>query len=281
MRALRLGSGQALAVLLHVLTASLVFAISPRIAFERVLPAPHDIGRGRDVAIVEALGDPAKIETFVEHFIDQANHTGFLRIRDARATTGPADVYLVVKSFTCATAAREGEGSVRDHDGNRVRRTLTWVDAVCSARVDMMSREMKRVSTFYGRGEGTSPRVERLTDEEREIALHLAARYTAVDAAERITPRRVKEMIPLDATAPAFEEGMALIDSGRMREARSHWEAALRREPRSAALHFNLAAVCEALGDRKAAQGHYTAAHQLAPKEERYASEMKLFERRQ
>ena len=39
-----------------------------------------------------------------------------------------------------------------------------------------------------------------------------------------------------------------------MREARAHWEAALRQQPRSAPLHFNLAAVCEALGDRKAAE---------------------------
>lgn len=269
------------AVLLHVLTAPLVFAISPRIAFERVLPASHDIGRNRDVAIVEALGDPARIDTFLEHFVDQANHTGFHRLRDARTATGPADVYLVVKSFTCETAVREGEGSVRDHDGNRVRRKLTWTDAVCSARIDVMSREMKRVSTFYGRGEGTSPRVERLTNEERDIALHQAARYAAVDAAERITPRRVKEMIPLDETAPAFQDGMALIDSGRVREARSRWEAELRQQPRSAALHFNLAAVCEALGDRQAAQRHYTAARQLAPKEERYAGEMRLFEKRQ
>ena len=88
-------------------------------------------------------------------------------------------------------------------------------------------------------------------------------------------------MIPLEETAPAFDEGMALIDSGRVAEARARWEAALRNEPRNAALHFNLAAVCEALGDRKAAQGHYTAARSLAPKEERYASEMRLFEKRQ
>ncbi|MGZ5442729.1 MAG: hypothetical protein ACXW5U_12045 [Thermoanaerobaculia bacterium] len=269
------------AVLLHLLTAPLLFAVSPRIAFERVLPAAHDIGRGRDVAIVHAIGDTAKIETFIEHFVERANGSGFFRIRDARAATGPADVFLVIKTFTCDTVAREGEGSVRDYEGNRVKRTLAWAEAICSARIDVMSQDMKRVSTFYGRGEATSPRVERMTADEREIALRQAARYAAVDAAERITPRRVKEMIPLDATAPAFEEGMALIDSGRVAEARGRWEVALRQQPRSAALHFNLAAVCEALGDRRAAQSHYTAARQLAPKEERYASEVRLFERRQ
>jgi tetratricopeptide (TPR) repeat protein len=267
--------------LFQILIAPLALAVSPRIAFERVLPATHDIGRNRDVAIVEALGDSPKIEAFIENFLDQANHSGFHRIRDARRATGPADVFLVIKTFTCQSATREGEGSVRDYEGNRVKRMLKWEDAICRARVDVMSREMRWVSTFYGKGEGTSPRVERITEEERDIALQQAARYAAVDAAERITPRRVKEMIPLDETGPAFQEGMSLIDSGRIAEARSRWEAALRQQPRSAALHFNLAAVCEALGDRKAAHSHYTAARQLAPKEERYASEMRLFERRQ
>jgi Flp pilus assembly protein TadD len=74
---------------------------------------------------------------------------------------------------------------------------------------------------------------------------------------------------------------MSLIDSGRLREARALWEAALRQQPRSASLHFNLAAVCEAIGDRKAAERHYTVAHELAPKEERYTSEMRLFTRRE
>ncbi|HEV7243323.1 MAG TPA: hypothetical protein VGQ36_29120 [Thermoanaerobaculia bacterium] len=266
---------------LYLLVAPLLFAASPRISFERVLPAPHDIGRNRDVAIVHAIGDSSKIDEFIELFVEQANHAGFHRLRDARQTTGPADVYLAVKTFTCETSTREGEGSVRDYEGNRVKRKLTWVDAICTARIDVMSREMKRQSTFYGKGEGTSPRVEQLSAEEREAALHLAARHAAVDAAERITPRRVKEIIPLDETSPAFDEGMSLIESGRMREARTLWEAALRQQPRSAPLHFNLAAVCEALGDRRAAEGHYAAAHQLAPKEERYASEMRLFTRRQ
>ncbi|HEX6098595.1 MAG TPA: tetratricopeptide repeat protein [Thermoanaerobaculia bacterium] len=270
-----------LAALLHCLLAPLALAGSPRIAFERVLPAAHDLGRNRDVAIVHAVSDTPRLETFIEHFVDQASHSGFHRIRDARFTTGPADVFLVIKIFKCESATREGEGSVRDHNGNRVKRLLQWEDAVCHARVDVMSREMKWRSSFYGKGEGTSPRVEHLTDEERDVALAQAARYTAVDAAERITPRRVKEMIPLDETAPAFDEGMPLIDSGRLPEARAKWEAALRHHPRNAPLHFNLAALCEALGDRKAAQSHYSIARQLAPKEERYASELRLFERRQ
>lgn len=261
--------------------AGVVFAASPRISFDRKLPAPHDLGTARDIAIVHATGDGEALDLFVKNFVDQSNHDGYLNLRDARRSTGPADVYLDVKTFSCQTFPREGEGSTRDASGERVKRKLMWVDAVCTARIDVMSPEMKRLSSFYGRGEGTSPRAEKVTGEETTIAVNQAARYAAVDAAERITPRRVREIILLDDTAPAFEEGLAFIDTGRLAEARARWEAALPKNPRSAALHFNLAALCEALGDRKAAASHYTAASQLAPQQERYKSEMKLFTRRQ
>lgn len=268
-------------MLFQLAAAPLLPALSPRITYERVLPAPHDLGRAADVALIHALTDTPAIDTFVAHFVDRANQSGHLRVRDARGTTGPADRYLAVKSFTCGTFVREGEGSTRDIEGNRVRRRNKWAEAVCMARMDVLAADMKRVSTFYGKGEGASKHVEQLSGDEREVALQQAARYAAVDAAERITPRRVREIIPLDDTAPAFDEGMALIESGRLAQARARWEAMVPQNTRSAALRFNLAAVCEALGDRKAARQHYAAARALAPKEEKYASEMKAFERRQ
>jgi hypothetical protein len=269
------------AVLLHLLAAPLLLALPARVAFERVLPAQHDVGRNSDIAIVHAISDTPLIEEFLEEFVGRTNRSGFHQVRDARHATGPADVYLDVKTFSCQTFLRDGEASTRDYDGNRVKRKQAWVDAICTVRIDVMSRDMRRVSTFYGKGEGTSPRVGQVGDDERRVAERQATHYTAVDAAERITPRRVREMILLDETAPAFDDGMSLIDGGRLADARKRWEAALRQTPRSAPLHFNLAALCEALGDRKAAASHYQAARQLAPKETRYASEMKLFERRQ
>jgi tetratricopeptide (TPR) repeat protein len=267
-------------LLFPLLIAPVLLAASPRVAFDRVVPAAHDLGRAKELALVHAVGDSDAIDAFVANFVDQVNHAGFLRARDARDSTGPADAYLALQVFSCETFHREGEGSARDRDGNRVKRRLLWVDAVCTARMDVMNREMKRVSSFFGRGEGTSTHVPELSDDEREAALREAARYAAIDAAERITPRRVREQIPLDETAPAFDEAIGLIEAGRLAEARALWQAELRRNPRSAALHFNLAAISEALGDRAAAKAHYTAASQLAPKEERYASEMRLFSRR-
>lgn len=266
--------------LLLVLAAPFVLALSPRITFERVMPAPHDLGHAEEIAIVHAIGDTTAVDTFVDKFVEQTNASGFLRVRDARRTTGPADAYLAVKAFTCQSTPREGEGSARDYEGNRVKRKQLWYDAICTVRVDVMAADMKRVSTFYGKGEGTSQRVEQLTDDERVLAENVAAKYAAVDAAERITPRRVREIIPLDETSPAFEEAMSLIDAGRFQEARAIWTDALRKQPRNAALHFNLAAVSEALGDRKAADAHYIAAHELAPKEDRYANGLRSFQRR-
>jgi tetratricopeptide (TPR) repeat protein len=268
-------------LLLQILVAPLALASSPRVAFERVLPASHDLRGARDLAIVHSVGESEAGDLFVERFVDQVNQGGLLHARDAREATGPADAYLSVQTFSCETFNREGEGSTRDSAGNRVKRRQVWVDAVCSARVDVLGRDRRRLSSFFGRGEGTSPRVETLTDEERLIALRQASRFAAIDAAERITPRRVREHVQLDETAPRFDEGLVLIESGRLAEARAVWEAEMRRNPRSAPLHFNLAAVCEALGDRAAAKSHYVAATQLAPKEQRYGHEMKLFSQRQ
>lgn len=268
-------------LLIQLVLAPLLFAGSPRITFERLLPPSHNLGTARELAIVDVAGEARTGDLFVEHFVDQVDHGGVLRVRDARDTTGAADAYLAVQTLNCETFEREGEGSTRDYAGNRVKRRQVWFDAICTARVDVLGPDRKRVSSFFGRGEGTSPRVESLTDEEKLIAVRQAARYAAIDSAERINPRRVRETIGLASDAPALEEGLVLIESGNLAAARSLWEAEMRRNPRSASLHFNLAAVCEALADRAAAKAHYVAATELAPKEPRYVQEMKLFSRRQ
>lgn len=253
---------------------------APRIVFERVLPAAHDLHGARDVAVVRAASNEPQIEIFLDELVHHVNRSGALRLRDMRTGTGPAEAHLDVKTLRCETAVRETEAGVRDVDGRRVKQHAFQIDAVCGARIDVLSRTLEPVSTFFAKGEGTSPRVETVTEEEREKALQDAARYAAIDAAERITPRRVRESIALDETAPALAEGMAMIEAGRLAEARAIWQKAMQTQPRSAALRFNLAAVAEAMGDRRSAELHYNAARQLAPTEQRYSSELKLFARR-
>jgi tetratricopeptide (TPR) repeat protein len=254
-------------------------AAAPRITFERRVPAPHDLGDVETIALVRAIGDTVKVDAFVERFIEQVNRGGQLRMRDARRGGDPkADAYLSVKSFTCESKKGTAEGNAYDVDGKKMRRQFVWSDAICTARVDVSAG--KQQVSYLVKGEGTSPRGEELTDEEKNIALDQATRYAAVNAADRITPRRVRESIQLDANAPAFDEGYARIDVGELSDAREIWQKALRQDPRSAALHYNLAAVCEALGDHEAAELHYVTANRLAPREDRYAYEYKSFMRR-
>jgi hypothetical protein len=265
------------AVLLHLAIAPLLLGASARITFERVVPAAHDLGPADDVAIVNAIGDDSRIDTFLDHLIFLTNRSRTLRMRDIRFTTGPAEVHLDVKNFTCSTVDRESEASSRDPDGKRMKHKAFAVDAVCTARIGVLSHTLKPLSSFEVKGEGSSPRVSVITDEERKHALDDAAHHAAAAASERITPRRIRESIALDETAPALEEALSLLDGDRFAEVRAMWEEAARKHPRSAPLQFNLAAVCEALGDRKAAETHYSAAKKLAPQETRYASELRLF----
>ena len=277
---MRTPSAVLVALLSGLLPAAALHAGSPRIVFDRRLPAAHDLGSAKDVAIVEAAATDPQIELFVDQLIHHVNRSGTLTLRDMRTGTGPADAHLNIETFRCETVLRETESPARDVDGKRLNQRLFQVNAVCGARIEVLSRFLKPVSTYFAKGEGTSRRSEAVTDEERENALSDAARYAAIDAAERITPRRVRESIALDESASAFAEGMAMIEAGRLAEARAIWQRAMQTEARSPALRFNLAAVNEALGDRRTAEVHYNAARQLAPAEPRYASELKLFARR-
>ncbi|HEX2123346.1 MAG TPA: hypothetical protein VHL59_17075 [Thermoanaerobaculia bacterium] len=258
--------------------------------FERVVPAPIDLGNAQDVALIGAIGDGIHVEYLAEHLVEQTNRSGTLRMNDARAQRHPfvldtlrkkepADAYLVVRAFTCTSADRGSEGTEKDPDGKRVRRPEVWVEAKCNGRVDLVTAAGTRVS-FAIKGEGASSHVRELSAEEREDAVMHAARFAAIDAAEKIAPRRVRESIPLDESAPAFDEAFSMIETGQLADARAVWERELRRQPRLATLHFNLAAVCEALGDRTAAEQHYVAARQIAPGERRYLNEYRSFMQR-
>jgi len=151
---------------------------------------------------------------------------------------------------------------------------------MCSARIDVLNAEGKKLFSYTARGEGTSPRSSALSDEERDVAYEQAARYAAVSAAEAITPRTVRESIELDENAPAFEDGFAMVTSERLEDARAIWQAAATRHRDSAPLYFNLAAVSEAIGDLPAARDYYEKAARLSPKERHYATELNLFRRR-
>jgi tetratricopeptide (TPR) repeat protein len=278
--------------------AATAFAVGPHVSFTRVVAARHDLGTVQSLAVIYAIGDNQKVTAFVENFVDYVGRAGTLRIENAvednRHLTGldekavkrirrqhPADAYISVSLFTCAGLERKAEGSERDVGGNRIRRLHVWLDATCSAKLDIRRDDGRRLISFMAHGEGTSPRVDSLTDEERNVAYEQAARYAALNAADSITPRVVRETIELDPTAPSFDEGLPMIYSEHFEEARRVWEAALRRYPNSSPLQFNLGVVCEAIGNRAAAKKYLEAAVRLSPRERRYRAELMLFQKRQ
>jgi len=282
----------AAAVLLNV--ASL-FAASPRIAFSRNVPATYDLAPAERLAVIYAIGDTERVNDFVVEFTDAVGRAGMYHVENASENNHhlvadeaalralrrehPADAYLGVTAFTCRATERSAEGSERDGAGERIRRLHHWVDVVCVGRVHVMDGDGKRLFSYTVRGEGTSPRSISLTDDERGVAYAQAAHYAAVAAAQSITPRRVRESIELDDTAPSFDEGYAMINSDRLADARAIWEASLQRHRDSAPLRFNLAAVCEAAGDVSAAGKYYESAVGLSA-DKRYAREFELFRKR-
>jgi len=285
---------------LALFIASAAFAANPpRLNFTRTVPAPHNLGLADDLVVLYAIGDSDRITTFLDEFVERVNRSGRLRVTSAVNSAHhiigahpdqaavrtvqhehPADAYIGVNLFTCSGEQKGAEGSDRDTAGERVQRRHIWIDVTCRARIDVINRDGKRLYSFPVHGEGTSPRVLTMTDDERNIAGDQAARYAAIDAAEAITPRVVRESIELDDSAPTFEEGWSMIVADRLEDVRAIWEQALRRHGDSAALQYDLAAVCEALGDVKAAGRYYEEAQRRSPKERRYRSELALFRKR-
>ncbi len=286
-----------LAIAVQAALVPAILAASPRLTFTRTIPPLHNLAPAQQIAVIYAIGDNQKVTTFVEYFVDYVSRGGTLRIENAVEDNQhlsafddaalkrlrrehPADAYVGVNLFTCSGTPRSAQGSERDVDGARVRRLHVWLDATCVARLDVRGENGRRLLTFTARGEGTSPRVMSLTDEERDVAYEQAARYAAFNAADLITPRVVRETIELEDSAPAFDEGMAMINSDRLDDARAIWEVALRQHRDSAALLYNLGAVCEAIGDFVAAHRYLRGAVRLSPKERRYREELQALQRR-
>lgn len=284
---------------LFAVAISAAAAAAPRVAFVRTIAPLHSLG-GSEIVIIYALGNTPKLDTFVDTFLDRTNRSEELRIaaqlEHIKRLQGespdpltihrirrehPADVYLGVNHFTCTTTQRGAEGSEHTTGGERIHRHHVWADAVCKGRMDIIDpATARRLFSFDVRGEGTSPRVTEVTEEERKIAEEQAAHFAGVQAAEMVTPRRIKESIELDARVPELDRAMLLIDAGRLSAARNVWKRELERAPESAPLHYNVAAVSEAMGEVEVAREHYAAAVRLAPKERWYQLEARMFERR-
>jgi hypothetical protein len=279
-----------------LLNAASVFAAAPRIGFVRALPATYDLAPAERLTVIYAIGDTEQVFDFVVDFIDAVGRAGAYRVENAAENNRhlivddaalqalrrehPADAYLGVTAFTCRGTDHSAEGSERDTAGERVKRLHHWVDVACQARLHVMDRDGKKLFSYTARGEGTSPRSTALTNDERAVAYAQGAHYAAVFAAQAITPRRVRESIELDESAPSFDEAYSMIASDRLADARGIWEAELQRHRDSAALRYDLGALCEAAGDLAAAREYFQSAVKLSAGDKRYAREFDLFRKR-
>jgi len=279
-----------------VLSASAAIANPPRITFLRTVAPPYDLGPADRLAVIYAISDNGKIDAFLEHFVDVVTRAGRAGIENAVENNHhivldahtlrvirrhhPADKYLGVKRFTCTGEEKHAEGSERDQTGERIRRMHHWIDAQCSARIDVFDPDGRKLFSYTARGEGTSPRSAALSEDEKDVAYEQASRFAAVSAAGAITPRIVRESIELDENAPAFDEGFSMVRSERLDDARAIWLSAAARHRNSAPLYFDLGAVSEAMGELRAAGEFYEKAAKLSPKVQRYVTELHLFRRR-
>src|ERR1051326_6383761 len=67
-------------LLLSVATAA---QAAPRISSLRRIPAAHDLAPAERIAVIYAIGDSDKVQTFVEHFVDTVARAGTLRVANA------------------------------------------------------------------------------------------------------------------------------------------------------------------------------------------------------
>jgi hypothetical protein len=258
---------------------------------------PHDLGGARHLVFIYALGDSDRVRGFLDFFSSLLSRSDFFAVDDITersqhffgAKPGdpvfqdlrkhhPAEVYLGVTLFTCDSVEKSSEGTARTESGRETVKRH-WTEARCSTRVDVIDgTTLERLLSFHVRGDGTSVPSASPSDDDRDHALDEAARHTAIAAAEMITPRRVRESIELDDSAPGFDEANSWLDAGQLERARAVFETAVHTG--GAAAHFDLAAVCEALDDLGCAKRHYEEAQRLAPKEERFRSELRRFRRR-
>src|SRR5690349_4430723 len=134
-----------------------------RLTWDRTVAPARSLGAAQDLVIVYAIGDNDKIATFIDVFIDQTNREGTLRVVDPTMfehstersrrwrrppkyaeNRFPADAYLKIDAFRCQTSERSGEGSAYDVNGNRVRELHKWIDAICVAHIDALSKDRKK-----------------------------------------------------------------------------------------------------------------------------------------
>jgi tetratricopeptide (TPR) repeat protein len=286
--------------------ALLAASCGPQVAITHTIPAPHNLGPVKTLVLVEAQGVEGRQNAFVDSLAARTREAGFYEWADARQGRHrlaelregkrneraerfrrkyPGDVYVAVELFGGRAHERSEVVKEKEKDDkgeeHEVRKTKYWWAAECEARVEMIDAgDGHELASFRVEGRHESYKTDSHHDYDQDSTEIAAARNAAYEAFRLFTPRRSKEAVDLDKKAPAAKEGIAAVENGRYDEARRLWEDALRTNPGSAGLHYNLGAVCEALGDRASARKHYKEAIRLDPSKKEYGEALDKLEQR-
>lgn len=288
-------------VLLALGCAALLSACGPGVTLTRTVPAPYNLGPVKKVAIVDVRGSSDhEQERFLTEILYESSRRGFYQVVDARPygvriadlrepsrsteklrRDVNADVYLEARLYGCRSRLNSEVVKEKDKEGNKVSRTKYWYRAECGASLTLVDAKGRDVASFEVEGDESSYKSDEPESYKEEITLNEAIDEAGQHAVSQFTPRTVTEDIRLEKDAPLAKEGIQEIEAGRYTQARVLWEGALKTSAGSAALQYNLGAVCEALGDTRAARRYYEEAIQLASGNEKYREALSKLEDRE
>jgi tetratricopeptide (TPR) repeat protein len=263
----------------------------PRLIFTRLRPAEINLGPVRTIALIEISG-ARDANAAAAALIRSVDQNGTLRLVDARRSrlraadvrrdrdrtralrSAGVEALLSIEIAGCDPQPRTRSASFREGA------TEYWYESSCDAHARLLDPGGADIVSFEISGTGTSEHASSMLAASSAAALDQAVERIATHLAGKISPRQITESIRLDKDAPAFQAGYEAIRSNRYEEARTLWRRELERNGKSAALHYNLAAVSESLGDAAAARHHLEQAIALDPGNDRYGKSLDALEQR-
>lgn len=288
----------AVALLLPALSLFAWGPFGPKVKFAHVTPAPYHMpGVAKIVVAQYSTWDPLGSESMMQSVIWRAKEQQIevidgtdQRVRFADLRSGgdagekfrnakPADAYMSIDVRNCDSRINS-EIVTKKKKGGDEKVTEYWGVATCSADFRIIDgADGRELAAFSVVGDGTSTRSETRASYLESTALSYAISEAANEAVAKFAPRHHQVSIGLEKSAPAFKEGFERVKRNQLEEARKIWEAALDANAGSAPLHFNLAAVDEALGDHEAAGERFRKAAELSA-EKKYQRGLRDFEER-
>lgn len=276
-----------------VLAALLASACAPGVYVRRLVPAPHNLGAARRLALVSVRGDIIGLEAVVltelKRQVEARRHFALfnalpLRLALAVPPQGQradlsalraqvdADYYLVVsvQEFRAfATPVVRADGTRHRADGaarlaiDLVRADGAWLDTFT------VSGLAHGPDPFSKDGEGPPP--NDLPQRATRAALDKFLGY--------VTPTFVTEKIAFD-DAEELKPGLELAEAEDLAGAQKAWQDLLAKVPTHAGALYNVGVVYEVQGEYEGARQYYRRALELQPANQRYQSAERALVRR-